>query len=283
MNTIFNPHQHISAIASHYDKESKHYDAFNEEGSRQTNQVIEKILRSQHVSSVLDMTCGTGSQVFYLTERGYQVMGIDINACMLDIAIAKARERGVSVRLELGDMRTSKVGKFDAVISIFNAVGHLTQTDFDLAIKNIYANLKDKGFYLFDIFNLDYLLDGDNITKLTIDNQRKTANVTAREIQYSTITKDGVLASYDIYHEQIGNEQPKISDAFQTLQVYSVSQLKKMLATNGFSVIEQLAIDGANFDAKKSERIFNNSSEKIRVINVYFHEKISRKSYRHLG
>lgn len=66
-------------------------------------------------------------------------------------------------------MRTAKIETFDAVITIFNAVGHLTKVDFETTMRTIHANLKDGDMYIFDIFNLHYLLHGDNITKLTID------------------------------------------------------------------------------------------------------------------
>ena len=91
--------------------------------------------------------------------------------------------------------------------------------------------------YIFDIFNLTYLLKGDNITSLTIDWLKKKGNTTVREIQYSTISHDGVLSSYDIYLEQKGAREPQVSHAFQTLQVYSAQQLRNILVRNGFRVL----------------------------------------------
>ena len=66
------PTVHVSALAAHYDKESAHYDAFNEEDSLATNQLLEQLLKQYQVKTVLDLTCGTGSQVFYLLEQGYK-------------------------------------------------------------------------------------------------------------------------------------------------------------------------------------------------------------------
>ena len=246
---------HTSAKPSHYDKESKHYDSFNDENSKTINRTIEKILKQNQVNTVLDLTCGTGSQVFWLAKRGFVVEGYDINSKMITIANRKAKNANFNIGFKKGDMRTTKAGKFDAVVTIFNAVGHLTKNDFEKAMRNIHANLNDKGLYIFDIFNLNYLLDSDNITKLTIDFQKKSGKVTAREIQYSTITHDGVLASYDIYHEQTGVGKPKMSTAFQTLQVYNVKQLKEMLKRNGFKVLRQCNVDGKKFHDKKSERV----------------------------
>lgn len=249
------PVMHTSADASHYDKESASYDAFNEENLKEINATIEGVLAKNSVKTVLDLTCGTGSQVFWLANSGYSVKGYDINHKMLEIAKNKATKLGKKIHFEQGDMRTSQVGKFDAVLTIFNAIGHLTKSDFEKAIENIAQNLVKGGLYIFDIFNLDYLLANDNITKLTIDWQRKFNGITAREIQYSTINPQGVLASYDIYHEQRANEEPKITTAYQTLQVYSASQLTSMLETYGFKVICQCNIDNTQFFPDKSERI----------------------------
>ena len=246
---------HTSASPAHYDKEAPHYDAFNEAGSVQINQLIEHLLQEHSVKTVLDLTCGTGSQVFWLTERDFDVVGVDINEKMLAIACEKAKQKNMPLRFEDGDMRTSQVGQFDAVLTIFNSIGHVTKTDFELTLQNIHANLNPGGLYIFDIFNLDYLLHGDNITKLTIDWQRKTGDSTAREIQYSTISKDGVLASYDIYHEQKGAGEPKISTAFQTLQVYSAQQLRVLLEQLGFEVLQQTDIEGSQLEPLISERI----------------------------
>lgn len=246
---------HCSAKPSHYNKEALTYDAFNEKNSAQINQLIEKVLKKYRVKTVLDLTCGTGSQVFWLTKRGYQVVGSDINAKMLTIAKDKAKKQKRNIKFIKGDMRTLKAGKFDAVITIFNAIGHLTKQDFEKSIRNIHTNLNDRGLYIFDIFNLSYLLKDDNITKLTIDLQKNSGNTLAREIQYSTISPDGILASYDIYIRQTASEAPKISRAAQTLQVYSASQLKDMLHNNGFKVLRQCKIDGSRISEYKTDRI----------------------------
>lgn len=139
--------------------------------------------------------------------------------------------------------------------SIFNAIGHLTKRDFIQALHNIHTNLKQGGLYVFDIFNLIYLLHENNITRLTIDWQTKLEKSTVREIQYSTISKDGILASYDIYHEQKQDGEPFVTNAFQTLQVYSSDQLQELLMQAGFKVITQCTMDGSPFHQIESERI----------------------------
>lgn len=246
---------HTTAKPSHYNKEAKHYDQFNEENSKIINQTIEHILKAHKVKTVLDLTCGTGSQVFWLTKHGYEVVGSDISTMMLKIAKNRAKKEKLAIEFLEGDMRNFYVGKFDAVITIFNSVGHLTKFDFEKAMRNINSNLKPGGLYIFDIFNLDYLSHGDNIVKLTIDWQTINGDTKARVVQYSTIDTEGILASYTILHEQKDSEKPKISQDAQTLQIYTAEQLKDMLKRNGFEVLEQIAVDGSKFDKIKNDRI----------------------------
>ena len=83
----------------------------------------------------------------------------------------------------------------------------------------------------------------------------KYDNKIARRIQYSTIDIEGILASYEIDHEQEGSNKPKISTQFQTLQVYSANQLKEMLQKNGFKTIHQCDMNGSALMKNKTERI----------------------------
>jgi ubiquinone/menaquinone biosynthesis C-methylase UbiE len=247
--------RHMSAKSSHYDKEAEKYDEFNEVNSQIINGTIEKILKHFNASSVVDFSCGTGSQVFYLSKRGYDVIGLDINARMLAIAQVKAKSENLPLRFIKGDMRVSKIGNFDAAITIFNAIGHLTTPDFEKTLQNIHQNLKKEGLYIFDIFNAAYLLDGDNITKLTIDWQTAQEEVISRIIQYSTINVDGVLVSYTTFFSGSKNQKPKITKERQTLQTYSAEKLETILNRNGFAMLAKSAIDGTPFDPAKTDRM----------------------------
>lgn len=244
---------HCSAKASHYDVSAKNYDEFNEKRSAIINRTIENILKKHGVKTVLDLTCGTGSQVFWLAKRGYDVVGSDINKKMLKIAKAKAKENKAKIKFTEGDMRTTYLGEFDAVVTIFNAVGHLTKRDFEKSMRNIYKNLNSGGLYIFDIFNLNYLAHANNITDLTIDWQEKNGDTKVRKIQYSTIDEKGILASYTTACEQNQSGQLKIEQDAQTLQIYTLQQLKNMLQKNGFKVIKCCGLDAGRFSEKKTE------------------------------
>src|SRR3989338_5389521 len=130
-----------------YTKLSQYFDALGASSPNSVNRFIAKILKKHRVQTVLDLTCGTGSQVIWLAKHGFTVVGSDLSPDLLKIARSKARKEKVKAKLRHGDMRTQEIGQFDAVITIFNAVGHLSKKDFEKAIQNIYRNLKKGGLY----------------------------------------------------------------------------------------------------------------------------------------
>lgn len=244
-------------IPEWYNKDAEYEEANNEDtpNSRTTNRTIEKILKKYKVRTVLDLTCGTGSQVFWLLKRGYQVTGSDISRGMLKIAERKAKKEKINIKFLRGDMRTINVGKFDAAITIFNAVGHLTKSDFEKTMRNIHGNLNKGGIYVFDILNLNYAQGGDNITKLSYEMIKTLGKSKIRTIQHSIINNKGILISYTTIYEQKGSGNLKISKGVATLQLYRAKELKEMLNRNGFKVLGQYGIDGSKFLDKQTERI----------------------------
>lgn len=248
--------KHTSAKPEHYDYAAKNYDAIYDKHEEIHNNVIEAILVKNKVTSVLDLTCGTGSQVIYLASKGFEVVGSDINKKMLAHAKKRAKLKRLNCDFILGDMRTTNLGHFDSVITIFNSIGHLTRSDFKKSLRNIYSNLKPGGIYIFDIFNLDYMLNNDNISTLTIDQIAHDKDKVVRKIQYSTINNKGVLASYttSIVNNNKTHKSTQKS-GIQTLQIYNLNELKMLLQKTGFKLIKKSSIDGTLFNNKRTKHM----------------------------
>lgn len=238
-----------------YSELHEYFDALCLNDADPKNQVIEKILKEHKVKTVLDLTCGTGSQVFWLAKHGYQVTGADFSPALLNIAQTKALHEQIDVRLIAGDMRTIRVGSFDAVITISNAIGHLTKNDFEKAIRNIYHNLNDNGIYVFDIFNLNAMTERV-VNDLAMDLQKTVNDTKIRNVQYSEIDRTtGRLTSYDTFTIQHGLDKPKMREGKFTLQIYTAKELREMLARNGFETLDQYGIDGSQFLDNKTIQI----------------------------
>jgi SAM-dependent methyltransferase len=239
-----------------YQISPEYFDAYNlSADTAEKNAVIEGILKSHNVKTVLDLTCGTGSQVFYLAEHGYKVVGADISPALLEIARKKAVQENVAIQFLDGDMRTIEVGQFDAVITIFNAVGHLTKAGFEKAMRNINRNLRHGGLYVFDIMNLEAMTD-EAVANLAWHIQKTVGDMHIHGIQCSIIDRqNGRLTAFDHVVLQKNAEKPELRKHKFSLQIYTADELKEMLGRHGFEVIEQLGLDGAPFVKEKTPNI----------------------------
>jgi SAM-dependent methyltransferase len=87
---------------------------------RPQHAVVELAEAGEIVGSVLDVGCGTGEHVLYLAERDHDVLGIDTASRAIDIAEAKARERGIAAAFGVWDaLRAHELGRtFDNVLDI---------------------------------------------------------------------------------------------------------------------------------------------------------------------
>lgn len=251
-----NNNQHKLGLPIEYQQMPEYFDVHNvNEQTEAKNALIEKLLKEQKVKTVLDMTCGTGSQVFYLAERGYEVIGNDFSPALLDIARGKAKEMVRNITFIDDDIRRVKAGKFDAVITIFSAIGHLTKTDFEKTLQNIRTNLKDDGVYIFDIFNLQAITN-EIIDDFAIDIESVVNSVIIHNMQHSEIDREkGLLTSHDQYTIFKDGCEPEIHTNSFSLQIYTAEELQAILSRNGFKIVDQYDMDGNNFIADKSLNI----------------------------
>ena len=237
-----------------YSKLYKYYDllsASQDEIDRK-NHFTDRILSQHKVKTVLDFTCGTGAQLFGLTTLGYQVTGVDLSPFLLKIAREKSQQKKLGVELIEGDVRETQVGSFDAAITIFNAIGHLTKTDFEKGIRNIHENLVIGGVYVFDIFNLNAMTD-DAIKNLAMDVKVITGDTKIYHSQNSEIDREnGRLTSYDCFTIEKECNEPKVLKDKFTLQIYTARELRRILIRNGFEVLGQYELNGSKLSEQET-------------------------------
>src|SRR5262245_11785127 len=97
---------------------------------RRQGQQLAAIARHEWPSheSVLDVSCGIGTQAIALALQGYRVRGSDISSQAIARARVEAAARGQSIEFSLCDMRHAHAchgSGYDLVISCDNSVPHL--------------------------------------------------------------------------------------------------------------------------------------------------------------
>ena len=106
---------------------------------------------------VLELGCGTGSMTERLAEAGYDMIGVDNSADMLEIALDKREKSGQDILYLLQDMREFELyGTVRAIISACDCVNYVTEDEDLLQVFRLVNNYLDpEGLFLFD-FNTRY-------------------------------------------------------------------------------------------------------------------------------
>lgn len=148
-------------ITSYYDKLASYYrwiytdwEASVERQAGQLDTIIRESMAST-AESILDVSCGIGTQSLGLARRGYRVSASTISKFEIEEARATAKQWGLEIDFKVGDMRNVyrlHPGPFDVVISCDNAVPHLlTDQDIELAFREFYRCLRPGGLCIISV------------------------------------------------------------------------------------------------------------------------------------
>src|SRR4051794_35660233 len=114
--------------------------------------ILERVLATHgHTGRrLLDVACGTGKSLLPWLDRGYDSVGCDLSAAMVERAAAKTAGRA---RLAVADMRRlPDVGPRDLVTCLGDSVNYLIDPgDLVPAFASVAERLRPGGLYLFDL------------------------------------------------------------------------------------------------------------------------------------
>lgn len=159
----------MTEIAALYDDWADDYDAAHADWRlwvREHGELLADALADRGLlppSSVLDCTCGIGTQAIGLALAGYRVTGTDISAGEIGRAAAEATSFGVDVEFAVADLLDrsrldpaviATSATYDAVLSA-NSLTHFGRSDtIELAITVMAASVRPGGVVV--ITNRDY-------------------------------------------------------------------------------------------------------------------------------
>ena len=144
---------------------------FTERGRVFTNQHsdierIIKMIKDNNGSRILDLGCGSGRHVVYLTKQGFDVYGFDASPKALNMAQEWLKEKSLTANLCEHKMENEfpyEDNFFDAVISI-QVIHHNLMRDIRKTISEIERVLKQGGvlFVTFPILRSDLISKEDD-------------------------------------------------------------------------------------------------------------------------
>lgn len=219
--------------------EDSHFDFSVNRSNALINYITNK---NRHISSWLDLACGTGALLKIVQEKLNlnKCVGLDISKKML--AYAKNMVKHKNIKFVYGDMTDFDLNdKFDMITCNYNAINELNGLDnwlklFELAFKH----LNKGGFFSFDINTLLKLKGGSKTFYTSTDKY----DVVSKFIPHKDNSVDYVTITYDK-----SKDGTYIKEEIQMTEYsYEVSKIKKLLKSVGF---KNIIVGNSNFNKCK--------------------------------
>ncbi len=209
----------------------------------------------QERNTILDLGCGTGTLTELLARRGYDMIGIDNAADMLEIAMEKRVKSGLDILYLLQDMRSFELyGTVGAVVSVCDSVNYLLEEEDVVETFRLVNNyLYPGGLYIFD-FNTVYkyeIVIGDT----TIAENREACSF----IWDNFYHEEEEINEYDLTIFVQEDEKPDLYRKFQETHYqrgYRLEQMKDYLRQAGLVFVEAVDADTRGAVTEVSERIY---------------------------
>ncbi len=116
---------------------------------------IRSILKEYDICDglLLDLGCGTGKMTRLLAKAGYDMIGVDNSADMLEIAREEEYENADRILYLLQDMRSFELyGTVRAIVSICDSVNYILEEDDLREVFRLVNNYLDPaGIFIFDL------------------------------------------------------------------------------------------------------------------------------------
>ena len=219
----------------------------DEEEAARLIEFIEKILPLQKGDTILDLGCGRGRHSVTLSQKGYDVTGIDLSKR----AIGRARERARSlnlecIRFEVRDMRRPLAERFDAVFNLFTTFGYFdTDAENARVFDSVRQMLRPGGWYVFDYLNAARVrrsvrpFDEGTFHGIHYDIRRYIEN--------NAVHKKIIFSGEQLDHDKEYTERVKL---------YELPWFREQLTKRGFEINRVYGdYRGNEFDPDKSDRL----------------------------
>ncbi len=227
-----------SAISSIYDNINAHIDysawaSFFEK-------CFEKFL-PERPELVLDLACGTGSMTFELAKRGYDMIGVDASADMLNVAYDRKYDMELEkdVLFLLQDMREFELyGTVGAITCCLDSINYLTgEGELDTCLSLVHNYLDPDGLFLFDV-NTPHKFENVYGTNTYVYEEEDCKNDTFCVWQ-NYYDKESRICDFSltVFEKDEESESYIRHDELQSERCYYRDELEKALKDNGFELI----------------------------------------------
>lgn len=228
-----------------------------EERTQREIAIIEKFLSPTPKSKILDCPCGSGRHSLNLAQKGYQVVGIDINDYMLKLANGNRQNASLNGNITFMKMDMRKLEleneSFDYIINMFLSFGFFNDIDNIKVVKEFSRLLKRGGKLLLHL-DLNYDRVINNLYLRGDQHISRGCNLNG---EYRILE---IKEKYDEQNKRLLGEWTLLNGGPITknysLRVYdNEKEFIPMFKENGFSKVTLYDPDKNEFDIESKETI----------------------------
>ena len=216
---------------------------------------LAELLREYDIEDglVLDLGCGTGSLTEILATKGYDMIGADGSAEMLEIAMEKKAQSGHDILYLLQDMREFELyGTVRAVVSVCDCVNYITdEKELEQVFRLVNNYLDPEGIFIFD-FNTEYKYK-EILGEQTIAEDREDCSFIWDNYYY----EDESMNEYELtlfIKEQDSNLYRKYQE-MQYQKAYTLDAMRELVEWSGLEFVTAYDAYTRKAPTETSERI----------------------------
>ncbi len=201
-----------------YDKEYSFYDS---------------ILKKNNCKKILEVGCGSGMLARRFLRNGYDYLGLDLFSEMLDIARNEVKA-DTFVQCDMRNLTFNQ--QFDSVLITGRSIAYIIENKGIIdTFTGIHKSLKDKGLFVFGVFEANGIFDNFNDFEQNIEQDNKKIR------RISKLKKNLETGwTYDWFAKYIIEQNGKVSefDDLTTLRAFTKDEILLFLKLTDFKIIE---------------------------------------------
>ena len=209
------------------------------------NWIYDKKLLSNYAEKNPVLFIPIDHKLYKKAKTGFDVTSFDLSMQLLKIAQRKSTEDNLNVKYFRSDIRNVPLkGSFDLVLNMFTSFAYFTSDNENFSfIRTAYKLLNEKGYFIFDYLNKDYVINN------LIPKSHKTIGdkkiIEERRINNNRVEKKIIIKS---------SSERKIFQ--ESVLIYSKDEIIDGFNLCGFKV-DKIFGDyiGSNYNSLTSERL----------------------------
>ncbi len=241
----------MSGYSGGYRSFAYFYDALTENISyRERAEYFDSLIKRHggRKNILLDLACGTGSLSEAFSIMGYDVIGVDSSEDMLNAALDKKFESGLSIQYLCQDMtKLDMFGTIDVIVCALDSINHLSSlADIEKAFERVSLFCEPDGLFLFDI-NTPYKhknILGDNTFVYDLD------GIYCVWQNFYSEKDNRVDMSLDFFERDESGLYRRYEDEFSEI-AFEESIIDVLLEKCGFEIVGKYDYD--SFDPPKAD------------------------------